>query len=172
MSASPAPLQALLEKPTVHLAGTDATLRLHLSRNLLNEILAARPPDTPVQELLLDPDDGQAHLHLEVQVPVLGTVHRRITLRPGPAVCFPDQPWLEFVITDGFKLFDKPILKLMQGQIDERLPRGIELSAEHLRLHIPALLTAAGYQPLVPLLHRLEIQSVSNQLILTLHLVA
>ncbi len=169
----PPPLQALLADPKAHLAGTDIKLVLPLARTLLNEILAARPADTPVEELLLDPDaDDFLHVHLEVQAPVIGRVRRRITLRPQGAVAFPDQPWLHLDITDGFRFIDKPILKLMQGQLADKLPRGIELTADHLRLHVPALLTAAGYQKLVPLLRHLQLSSRPNQLVVHLHLSA
>ena len=67
---------------------------------------------------------------------------------------------------------DKPIIKLMQGQIAEKLPRGIELTSAHLRLHVPALLTAAGYQKLVPLIKHLQLRSEANRLVLELHMVA
>lgn len=167
------PLFALLQDPQRHLAGTDLRVVLPLSRTLLNEVLDARPADTPVQELMLDPDDGNlAHLHLQVKAPVVGTVRRKLTLRPGGPVSFPDQPWLHIDITDGFRMLDKPVIKLMQRQIAEKLPKSIELTADHLRLHVPAVLTAAGYQSLVPLVKRLQLQSRANQLVLTLHLLA
>lgn len=173
MALLPPPIQALLAAPQAHLGGTDTKLILPIDRNLLNEVLAARPADVPVEELLLDPEAGNLiNLHLEVKAPVLGSVRRRITFRPGPAVSFPDQPWLHLEITAGFKMFDKPIIKLMQGQIAARLPRGIELTSNHLRLHVPALLTAAGYQQLVPLVKSLQLSSEANKLILQIHLVA
>lgn len=173
MPTLPQPLATILENPAAHIGGTDATIDLNLNRTLLNEILAARPADTPVEELLLDPEAGnQVNLHLQVQAPVIGNVRRRITLQPGPAVSFPDQPWLQLNITAGFKLFDKPIIKLMQGQIADKLPRGIELTSDHLRLHIPALLTSAGYQKLVPLIKQLQLTSEANRLVLRLRIVA
>lgn len=173
MATLPPPIQALLSDPQRHLAGTDAKITLPLSRTLLNEILAARPEDVPVEELLLDPDEGNlVHLHLEVRAPVIGSVKRRITFRPGQAVSFPDQPWLQLDITDGFGMFDKPILKLMQGQIAQRLPKSMELTSDHLRLHVPALLKAAGYQSLVPLIRHLELKSIANRLVIFLRVVA
>ncbi|MEM1359973.1 MAG: hypothetical protein AAGF89_17330, partial [Bacteroidota bacterium] len=75
-------------------------------------------------------------------------------------------------ITDGFGIFDKPILKLMQGQIAQRLPRSMQLTSEHLRLHLPALLKAAGYQALVPLIRHLELKSIANRLVIFLRVVA
>lgn len=167
------PLSALLQDPRQHLSGTDLRVVLPLSRTLLNEVLDARPADTPVQELMLDPEEGNlAHLHLQIKAKVIGTVRRKLTLRPGGPVSFPDQPWLHVDITDGFRLLDKPIIKLMQRQIAERLPKSIELTADHLRLHVPAVLKAAGYQSLVPLVKRLQLESKDNQLVLTLHLLA
>lgn len=167
------PLSALLRGPQQHLSGTDLRVVLPVSRNLINELLNARPAGTPVQELMLDPEEGNlAHLHLQVRAPVVGTVRRKLTLRPGGPVSFPDHPWLHVDITDGFRLLDKPIIKLMRGQIAERLPKSIELTADHLRLHIPALLTAAGYQSLVPLIKRFQLAAKDNQLVLTLHLQA
>jgi hypothetical protein len=173
MPLPPEPLASILEDPAAHIGGTDATLDLCLDRTLLNEALAARPANTPVEELLLDPEAGNlVNLHLQVQAPVIGNVRRRITLRPGPAVSFPDQPWLQLNITAGFKLFDKPIIKLMQGQIADKLPRGIELTSDHLRLHIPALLTSAGYQKLVPLIKELRLTSEANRLVIRLRVTA
>lgn len=169
----PPPLQALLNDPQVHLEGTNLKIHLPLGRTLLNEVLAARPADTPVEQLLLDPeDDNTINLHLEVKAPVVGRVKRRITFRPAGPVSFPDQPWLHLDITDGFRFIDKPIIKLMQGQIAEKLPRGIELTSDHLRLHVPALLTAAGYQKLVPLIQHLQLRSEANRLVIGLHLAA
>lgn len=173
MPALPPPLQTLLTNPQAHLTGTDLQLSIPLSRTLLNEILAARPADVPVNELLLDPEAGNlVNLHLEVKAPVLGSVRRRITFKPGPAVSFPDQPWLHLEITAGFKMFDRPVIKLMQGQIADRLPRGIELTSDHLRLHIPALLTSAGYQQLVPLIKSLRLRSEANRLVIEARIVA
>ena len=173
MPPLPAPISALLRDPQAHLAGTDAQVTLVLDRVLLNELLDARPADTPVKELFLDPDEGNlVHLHLEVKAPVIGAVKRRITFRPSGPVTFPDNPWLQLDITGGFRLLDKPIIKLMQGQIAENLPKGIELPSRHLRLHIPALLTAGGYQAIVPMVKRLQLQSKANQLVITLHFLA
>ena len=172
-TAPPSPLQAVLQDPQRQLAGTDLQVVVPIGRTLINEILAARPADTPVEELMLDPDDGNvAHLHLQVKAPVVGRVRRRLTLVPGAAVSFPDQPWLHIDITDGFRRIDNAIIKLMRGQIADKLPKGIELTSDHLRLHVPALLTAAGYQPLVPLIRRLQLTARANQLVLTLHLTA
>lgn len=164
---------ALLATPNTHLAGTDVRITLPVSRTLLNEVLAARPAGTPVKELMLDPDDGNlAHLHLEIKAPVIGTIRRRLTLRPGGPVSFPDQPWLQIDITDGFRMLDKPVIRLLQSQVADKLPKGVEVTSSHLRLHVPALMTAAGYQALVPLIKRLQLESKANQLVLTLHLLA
>lgn len=173
MPTIPEPLATLLADPNAHLGGTHVRLSVPLGRTLLNELLAARPAGTPVQELLIDPEGGNlVNLHLEVQAPVVGNVRRRITFRPGQPVSFPTQPWLQLDITAGFKLFDKPILKLMQGQIDEKLPRGIELTSDHLRLHVPALLTSAGYQKMVPLIRKLWLRSEANRLVIELEIKA
>ena len=173
MPTLPAPLQAVLKNPDQHLAGTDLEVSLPVGRSFLNELLAARPSDTPVEELLLDPEAGNlVNLHLGVKAPVIGSVKRRITFQPAGEVSFPAQPWLHLDITDGFRLLDKPIIRLMQGQISERLPKGIELTSNHLRLHVPALLTAAGYQSLVPLIKKLQLSSEANVLIIQLHLKA
>jgi len=173
MPTIPQPLATILDNPAAHIGGTDATLDLVLDRTLLNEMLAARPANTPVEELLLDPEAGNlVNLHLQVQAPVVGNVRRKITLRPGAAVSFPDQPWLQLDITAGFRLFDKPIIKLMQRQIADKLPKGVELTSSHLRLHIPALLTSAGYQKIVPLIKELRLTSLANRLVVRLRVVA
>lgn len=166
-------LDHLLLSPGTDLAGTDLRITLPVSRTLLNEILAARPAGTPVRQLLLDPDEGNlAQLHLEVKAPVVGTVRRKLTLRPGGPVSFPHQPWLRVDITDGFRLFDKPVIHLIRGQLADKLPQGVELTANYLRLHVPALLTAAGYQAVVPLIKRLQLEAKANRLVLTLHFLA
>jgi hypothetical protein len=173
MPILPQPLATILENPEAHIGGTDVTFDLNLGQAFLNKVLAARPADTPVEELLLDPEAGNlVNLHLQVQAPVIGNVRRRITLQPGPAVSFPDQPWLQFNITAGFKLLDKPIIKLMQSQIADKLPKGVELTSDHLRLHVPALLTSAGYQKLVPLIKELQLTSEANRLVIRLWVVA
>ena len=172
-SKATSPRELLLTAPGAALAGTDLRLRLPVDRTLLNKILAARPDDTPLEQLYADPDPGnQLHVHLAADAPIIGTVERRITLMPGPAVSFPDQPWLHFDIVDGFKFLDKPLIKLLGGQLEERLPRGVELTTKYLRLHLPALLTAAGRQALVPLIHRLRLTSEDNKLVIDLHLKA
>jgi len=169
----PLTLTKVLKDPHQYLGGTDLKITLPVSRTLLNEVLAARPADVPVNELLIDPEAGNSfNLHLDVKAPLIGSVKRKITFEPGPAVTFPGQPWLHFEITDGFRLLDKPIIKLMQGQIADRLPKGIELTSDHLRLHVPALLTSAGYQTLVPLIKSLRLTSEANALVLNVQFVA
>ena len=163
----------LLSQPAAALAGTDLTLRLPLDRTLINTALAQRPPDTPLEQLYVDPDPGnQLHVHLAADAPLIGMVERRITLMPGPPVSFPDQPWLQFDIVDGFRFLDKPLIKLLSGQLEERLPRGVELTTKYLRLHLPALLTAAGHQPLVPLIRHLRLVSENDKLVVELRLIA
>jgi hypothetical protein len=84
MPILPQPLATILENPEAHIGGTDVTFDLNLGRAFLNKVLAARPADTPVEELLLDPEAGNlVNLHLQVQAPVIGNVRRRITLQPG-----------------------------------------------------------------------------------------
>lgn len=172
MADLPAPLQAILTNPE-HLSGTDVRLTIPISRRLINEVLDARPPNTPVQQLMLDPEDGNlAHLHLAVKAPVVGDVKRRLTLRPGGPVSFPDHPWLKVDIVDGFRLLDKPIIKLMQRQIDERLPRSLQITSSYLRLHVPALLRTLELEALIPMIKHLQLHSRSNQIVLLVHIVA
>lgn len=171
-TASPA-LNALLEQPAAALAGTDLRVVLPLTRSLLNEVLAARPADTPVQQLLIDPESGNRfRVHLTAHAPIVGSVTRRILFSPGPPVTFGDQPWLRFDILDGLGFLDRSLISLLQGQIESRLPSGIELTSSYLRLHVPALLNHLGYQQLVPLLRRLEVGSEANRIVLYLHLKA
>ena len=152
-------------------AGTDARIVLPLTRALLNEALAARPAGTPISELYIDPEAGNKfRVHLAAEAPIIGRVTRRITLVPGPPVSFPEQPWLQFAITDGLKFFDKPLINLVQGLIESRLPRGIDVSSSLIRIHVPALLTHLGYQQFVPLLQRLHVTSEANRMLLQVHL--
>ena len=173
MATTPASLQAILALPQKHLAGTDLAIHLPLGRALVNEVLAARPPDTPVQELYMDPDPGNfIHIHLKAAAPVVGSITRRLTIQPGPPVSFPDQPWLHLTITDGFRFMDKPVIRLLQGTIAKKLPAGIEFTADHIRIHVPAMLKDAGYQQLVPLIKHFRILGGDNQIILQIHLKA
>lgn len=173
MSSTPAALEALLADPARYLAGTDLNVRLPLGQGLLNTVLDARPEDVPVEHLSLEPlGHNQFILNLEVQAPVVGRVRRAITFSSTGTVSFPDQPWLHLDIVDGFKLFDKPILKLLHGQLAERLPKGVELTTDYLRVHVPALLTAADQQGLVPLIHQLALRSEPQRLIVSLQIKA
>ena len=165
------PIKAVLDDPKAHLAGTDFWLKLPIGRALLNEILAARPPDTPVKELYMDPDPGNLiHIHLKAAAPVVGSITRRLTFKPGPAVQFPDQPWLHLDILNGFKFMDKPVIRLMQSTIEKKLPSGIEFSSSHLRIHVPRTLTNAGYQHLVPFIKHLELRGGADKIALLVHL--
>lgn len=173
MSRTASALETLLAKPASYLSGTDLKIELPLGRSLVNQILEARPEDVPLEELSIDPlPHNEFVLHLGLHAPVIGRVKRAITFSSTASVSFPDQPWLHLDIIDGFKLFDKPILKLLHGQLSERLPKGVELTTEYLRVHLPALLTAADQQALVPLLHKLALRSEDKQLILHLQIKA
>lgn len=166
-------LTAVTGDPQSALSGTDLQFTLPLTRALLNEVLAARPRNTPISELYIDPKAGNRfRVHLSANAPVVGSVTRRITFVPGPAVQLPGQPWLQFAITDGLKFFDKPLINLLRGQIEARLPKGIELSSSLLRIHLPALINKAGYQNLLPLIKNIQLRSEANQLLLAGHLKA
>ncbi|MBB4078731.1 hypothetical protein GGR28_001344 [Lewinella aquimaris] len=170
MPSSPS-LNALLRNPSAALADTDLKITLPLTRALLNEVLAARPAGTPIRELYIDPEAGNRfRVHLSANAPVIGTVSRQLMLVPGPAVSFPDQPWLSFDIVSGLKFLDKPLINLVQGQIESRLPKGVDVSSSYVRIHVPALMTHLGYQQLVPLINKLQVTSEANRLILSLHL--
>ena len=173
MPASESALETLLSAPATALAGTDISILLPLSRVLLNEILAARPANIPVRELLIDPNDrNRFRVHLRADAPVVGSVSRQILFAPGMPVSFPDQPWLDFRIEDGLGFLDRSLISMLQGTIEKKLPRGVELSSQRLRIHVPALLTHLGYQQLAPLIQSLEVRSEANRLILNLHLKA
>jgi hypothetical protein len=164
-------LATITNDPQAALSGTDLQFTLPLTRTLLNEVLAARPRNTPISELYIDPDAGNRfRIHLSANAPVVGSVSRRITFVPGPAVHLPGQPWLQFAITDGLKFFDKPLINVLRGQIEARLPKGIELSSSLLRIHVPALITKAGYRNLLPLIKNIQLRSEANRLVLTGHL--
>ena len=164
---------AVLENPSAALGGTDLRITLPLTRALLNEVLAARPPDTPVRELLSDPNSrNRFRVFLKAQAPVVGTISRQILFAPGMPVTFPDQPWLRFNIEEGLGFLDRSLISVLQGQIERRLPRGIELTSKYLRIHVPALLNHLGYQQLVPLIQLLEVRSEANLMTLNLYLKA
>jgi hypothetical protein len=164
-------VDSVLANPAAALGGTDLSITLPLSRILINKVLSARPAGTPIQEIYLEPlPSNYFRVNLSAMAPVIGIVTRHILLAPGPAVSFPDQPWLRFDIVKGLKFLDKPLINLVRGQLEARLPRGVRVSSDHLHLHVPALLTSLGYQSLVPLLHRLQITSEADRLVLHLHL--
>lgn len=173
MPASESALATLLAAPATALAGTDIQLTLPLSRVLLNEILAARPAHVPIEELLIDPNDrNRFRVHVRANAPVVGSVSRQILFAPGMPVSFPDQPWLDFRIEEGLGFLDRGLISVLQGTIEKKLPRGVELSSQRLRIHVPALLTHLGYQQLAPLIRQLEVRSEANRLILNLQLKA
>jgi hypothetical protein len=173
LTAPRALIDSVIADPAASFGGTDLQITLPLGRALLNEVLAARPAGTPIQELYLDPEaNNRFRVFLAADAKVLGTVTRRVLLAPGPAVRFPDQPWLRFDIIDGLKFLDKPLINLVQGQLEKRLPRGVDVNSRHIRIHVPALLTHLGYQQLVPLIQRLQVVSEANRLVLHLHLIA
>ena len=173
MPASDSALATLLSAPATALSGTDISITLPLTRVLLNEILAARPANIPVRELLIDPNDrNRFRVHLRADAPVVGSVSRQILFAPGMPVSFPDQPYLDFRIEDGLGFLDRGLISMLQGTIEKKLPRGVELSSQRLRIHVPALLTHLGYQQLAPLIQQLEVRSEANLLILNLHLKA
>ncbi|MEM6769226.1 MAG: hypothetical protein AAF597_01470 [Bacteroidota bacterium] len=165
-------LLEVLQANPAHLSGTDVRLAIPISRRLLNEVLAARPAEVPIDQLLLNPEaNNTVRLHLAVRAPVIGAVKRQLTLRPAGPVSFPQQPWLHVDIVDGFKLFDKPVINLLQRQIDEKLPKSLQITPDYLRLHIPALLKSLGYQAFVPLIKRLKLEARDNQLVVLVHVV-
>lgn len=165
-------LQHLREDPG-HLQGTDLRFRIPIDQLLLQRVLAARPQDTPLEDLTLLPQtDNKLLLGLSGRVPVIGLIQRQLVLQPGPAVTFPDQPWLRINILSGFRLLDKPLISLLQKQIAERLPAGTAFTGEYLQLHVPALLNRLGYQAFVPLIQQFQLNAHNGKLILTLHLKA
>ena len=174
MSAFPATLvSAALENPSAALAGTNLEITLPLTRSLLNEVLAARPANTPVRELLIDPDArNRFRVFLTANAPVVGSISRKIMFAPQLPVTFPDQPWLRFDIIEGLGFLDRSLISALQGVIESKLPKGVELTSKYLRLHVPALLNHLGYQQLVPLIRHLEVRSEPNRLLLLLHLQA
>ena len=166
-------VSAVIDNPSAALGGTDLRITLPLTRALLNEVLAARPAETPVRELLVDPNSrNRFRVFLKAQAPVVGTISRQILLAPGMPVTFPDQPWLRFNIEEGLGFLDRSLISVLQGQIESRLPRGVELTSKYLRIHVPALLTHLGYQQLVPLIQLLAVRSDANLMTIELHLKA
>lgn len=165
-------LQRLRAGDGAALAGTDLLIRLPVRQELVNAILARQTPDLVREMRLTFLGDNRAILHLEIDAPVVGLTRRELSLRIEGDLRPGVQDVLDFVILDGLKLFDKPIIQLARGMIDEQLPAGIDLSSKRLRLHFSQVLTGMGYDYLLPLIRSARLETHPEQLQLLLHLQA
>ena len=165
-------LNRLRSGDTTGLAGTDLLIRLPIRQRLINAVLAEQTP-APVRELRLELlADNFARLHLEVDAPIVGLTRRELTLRIQGDLRPGQQDILDFDILDGLQFFDKPIIKLAQGMLAEKLPAGVELSSKRLRIHFSRLVAELGHGYVLPLLHALRIESHPDRLQLLLHVQA
>lgn len=154
------------------LRGTDLAISLPVSARLINELLAARPAG-PVQHLHLQLlSENRAILQLGIDAPVIGLTQRELALRIRGDITPGSADWLHLDIEDGLRLFDKPIINLAQGLIEERLPKGVDLNSKRLSIHFSQLMHSLGYGYLLPILAAARLESKSNALVINLHLKA
>ncbi len=167
-------LQHLQNNGPAALAGTDLHFDLHLGTELLN-VLIAPPATAPIDDLRLRlTDDGRAVVFLAAGVPIIGVQTRQIEFYLTDATYSRDEKdeWLRFHIASGLKIFDKPLINLLRGQIEKNLPAGIQLTTSELSLHVPRLLKGLGYGHLLPILAGIELTAHTDKLSLQLHLQA
>lgn len=164
-------LQRVKEGDLSGLDDTNLALELPVSESLFQEIMDARPPGGPLKKLGFQfLDNNRALVQLSARVPVLGVVSRTLALQVGGEYERGRAGLLRFEIVDGLKMLDKPIINLLQSQVEKRLPAGIDLNARIVTIDLPKLLNALGQKHLLGLIAGAKLGSRTNQLVIFLHL--
>jgi hypothetical protein len=165
-------LNRLKQNKLADLAGTNLAISLPISEGLLQEVLDARPPDTPVKELKVQLlADSEAILHLAVDAPVIGMTNRTLRLKLRGTVEPGRQDWLHFDITDGLRFFDKPLLGIVGKLVADKLPGGVRLDSNTLSIHHGEMLNKADIGYLYPAVSAARLESRQGQLVVNLHLI-
>ena len=165
-------LNRLRHEQLADLAGTDLTIILPISEGLLQEILDARPPNTPVKELNVQLlNKNEAILQLAVDAPVVGMTRRTLRLDLRGTVEPNRQDWLHFDITDGLRFFDKPLLGIIGKLLADKLPGGVKLDSDTLSIHLGEMMDKAGLGYVYPAVASANLESRKGQLVVNLHVV-
>lgn len=155
------------------LQGTDLSIEVPVSVTLIQEVLDNRPAAGPLKELSIQLlNQNRAIISLAADAPVLGQIRRELSLQLSGEYKRASGGLIAFDIVDGLKMFDKPVINLLQGQVESRLPDGIEFNAKRVSIELPKLLNALGYGYLLGLLAGGKLETRNNQLVLFLHLKA
>ena len=163
-------LTRLKENQLADLAGTNLAISLPVSEGLLQEVLDARPPDTPVKELKVQLlADNSAVLQLAVDAPVVGITRRTLRLTLRGTVESGRQDWLHFDITDGLRFLDKPLLGIVGKLLADKLPGGVKLDSDTLSIHLGEMLNKAGLGYIYPAVSAARLESRQGQLVINLH---
>lgn len=166
-------LQRLQTGDLSGLEGTDLALEVPISVRLIQEVLDSRSADGPLEELSLELlNKNRAILSFAADAPVIGVVRRELSLELRGEYDQTTGGHIVFDIVDGLKLFDKPIINLLQGQVESKLPAGISLNAKQIAIQPAQLLNALGYGYLETVLTSGKLETRQNQLVVFLHLKA
>lgn len=164
-------LQRIQQGDLSGLAGSNLALELPIAEALFQQLMDARPADSPLETLeFAFLEDNRALVHLAARVPVLGKVSRKLSLKIGGEYERSQSGLLHFEIVDGLKMLDKPIISLLQNQVEKRLPAGIDLNARIITIDLPKLLRALGQEHLLGLIAGAKLGCRQEKLLLYLHL--
>lgn len=164
-------LNRLQQNKLADLAGTNLAISLPLSEELVQELLDARPEDTPVKELrvkLLGNDE--AALQIAVDAPIVGLTKRTLRLKLSGTVTPGSQDWLHFDITDGLRFLDKSLLGIVGKFLADKLPGGVKLDSNTLAIHLGEMLNKGNLGYLYPAVSAARLESRQKQLVINLHL--
>lgn len=163
-------LQRLKDGDISGLAGTNLALELPISGQLFQQLMDARPAGGPIQRLNFRFLDGnRAIIDLAADAPVVGTINRELALVLHGEYDRQQGGLIYFDIVDGLKLFDKPVINLLQGAVEKKLPAGIELNSKRISIDFPRLLTDLGHGYLLGLIAGAKMETRADRLVLFLH---
>lgn len=163
-------LQRLKNGDTSGLAGTNAALELPVSGAFFQQLMDARPAGGPIRRLNFQFLEGnRALVDLAAEAPVIGTLSRQLALSLHGEYDRQSGGLIYFEIIDGLKLFDKPVINLLQGMVERKLPAGIDLSSKQIVIDFPRLLTGLGHAYLLGLIAGAKLETRADQLVLFLH---
>ena len=166
-------LQRLRNGHLADVQGTNLAIELPISVRLLQEVLDARPPGGPLKELSIRLlSKNRAILSIGAEAPFVGLVRRELSLHLSGAYDRNEGGLIILDIVDGLKLIDKPIISLLQSQVDSKLPAGVDLNAERIVIDPVKLIHGLGHGYLLQLLAGGKIETRSDQLIIFAHLKA
>ncbi len=167
-------LNKLLSGDLSGLKGSHFQIDLPMKQRLINQLLQ-EGIQTPLEALQIEAlPNNQLWLHLAAHLPAVGRQERKLRLQLQAHYQASQQEWLHFDILEGLKFFDKPLLSVANRVLSEKIPQGVELSAQRLSLHLPSLARMAKKEALLTHLQSLRIHSQAGlvQLVLQINVLA